>query len=193
MKNQEIKKAKFIRPYFTEKKAKEIVEAPKRFALRKKQVEWVSSIPLYIPFWLVQVEMTLKDPKQKTKVNKIYTTITNGITNRGMLVRGELFFDNKEQHGIFFDNETEFHKISETARLEALSNTKRMINPPPHRVLPGGHLIYYPLALVHLRVNGVDDVQVFDYYRGGIDKYMMRYLNLKGKVEEKKRQKAVNA
>ncbi|MDD2221425.1 MAG: hypothetical protein PHN35_05670 [Clostridia bacterium] len=193
MKCQETKQAKFIRPFFTEKKAKEIVETPKRFALKKKQIEWVSSIPLYIPFWIVQVEMTLNDPKVRTKVKKVYTTITNGITNRGMLVRGELFYDNKEQQGIFFDNETEYQKIAETARLEALSNTKRMINPPPHRVLPGGHLVYYPLALVHVKVNGVDDVQVFDYYRGGIDKYMMRYLNLKDKMEEKKRQKAVNA
>lgn len=182
---QKIKTAEIIRPHFTEEQARESLEKPKRFSLGKKNVRWVSSIPLYLPFWLVQVEMDLRDPspKQKGRVSKIYTIMVNAMNNRGLTLKGELHTDLLETQGIFLDQEAEHEEVRETARLEALAGSKRMINPPPHRVLKKMQLVYYPLGLVRLEVNGKEEVQVFDFYRGGLDKYMMRYLNLKEKME----------
>ena len=61
-----------------------------------------------------------------------------------------------------------------------------MMKPPPHRVLPGERLVYYPLALVKLNTNGKEEVQVYDYYHGGIDRYTMRFFRMKENLEQKK-------
>ncbi len=192
MRQQSIRKADIIHPYFTEETAKESVEKKKKFRPWQKEVRWISSIPLYIPFWLVDVEMELKDPRGRkqrltSQVCKIYTILVNGLTNRGLTVRGDLITQRGEAQGIYLDDVVEKKDVRETARLEALAGSKRMINPPPHRVLEGMRLVYYPLALVKLSVGGKEEIQVFDYYRGGIDKYMMRYLRLKEKMEQKEK------
>lgn len=186
MNGQSVKSAEIIRPHFTEEEARASVEKKKKFQLSRKDVKWISSIPLYLPFWLVSVEMTLKDPRPKSQVKKVYTIMVNGLNNRGLTVKGDLQTDQMEAKGIYLDNEVDWEDVQETGRLEALAGSKRMINPPPHRVLKGTRMIYYPLALVRLSINGKEEVQVFDYYRGGIDKYMMRYLKLKEKMEEKR-------
>lgn len=190
MRQQTIRKADIIQPYFTEETAKESVEQKKKFRPWQKEIRWISSIPLYIPFWLVDVEMELKDPRGRkerltSQVYQIYTILVNGLTNRGLTVRGEISTQRGEAQGIYLDDVVEKKDVRETARLEALAGSKRMINPPPHRVLEGMRLVYYPLALVQLTVGGKEEIQVFDYYRGGIDKYMMRYLRLKEKMEQK--------
>ena len=136
--------------------------------------------------------MELKDPKGRkerltSQVYQVYTILVNGLTNRGLTVRGDLIAQRREAQGIYLDDVVEKKDVRETARLEALAGSKRMINPPPHRVLEGMRLVYYPLALVRLSVNGKEEIQVFDYYRGGIDKYMMRYLRLKEKMEQKEK------
>lgn len=190
MKQQCTRSVEIIQPYFTEETAKESVEKPKKFSLRRKEIKWVSSIPLYIPFWLVDVEMELKDPRGRkdrltSQVYQIYSIMVNGLTNRGLTIRGELQTQRQESLGIYLDDVVERKDVRETARLEALAGSKRMVNPPPHRVLEGMRLVYYPLALARLSIGGKEEIQVFDYYRGGIDKYMMRYLRLKEKMEQK--------
>lgn len=186
MKGQSTQKAEIIRPYFTEVQAKESVEKKKKFAPFQKDVKWISSIPLYLPYWLVNVEMQLKDPRSKGSIQKIYPIMVNALNNRGLTLRGALATDKTEAQGIYLDTEVDREDVRETGRLEALAGSKRMINPPPHKVLSDMRLIYYPLALVHLSVNGKEEIQIFDYYRGGLDKYFMRYLNLKDKMEEKR-------
>lgn len=186
MKTQSTQRAEIIRPYYTESQAKESIEKKKKFAPFQKDVKWISSIPLYLPYWLVNVEMQLKDPRSKNHTQRVYTIMVNALNNRGLTLKGDLRLDTLERQGIYLDAEADSEDVRETGRLEALAGSKRMINPPPHRVRNDMRLIYYPLALVHLSVNGKEEIQVFDYYRGGLDKYFMRYLNLKDKMEEKK-------
>ena len=183
---QSIQVSEIIRPYFTEAQAKESVEKKKRFAVHQKDIQWISSIPAYLPFWLVNVEMQLRDVRLNSHVKRVYTVMINGLNNRGLTVKGELITDKKEAQGIYLKTVTDPEDVRETGRLEALAGSKRMINPPPHRVLNDMRLVYYPLALVRLSVNGKEDIQIFDYYRGGIDKYMMSYLKLMEKMEDKK-------
>lgn len=184
MNPQTVKQVEIIRPHFTENSARESVEHVKKPAFLHKRIQWCSSIPLYIPFWLVDVEMDLKAPRRGT-VQRTYTIMVNAITNRGLLVSGHLETEQIQTQAIFVDQEVPSETARETARIEALVNTKRMINPPSHRVLPGERIVWYPLALVEVLVNGKQDVQVFDYYRGGLDKFTMRFLKLKDKMAEK--------
>lgn len=184
MNKQTVRQVEIICPQFTEQSAKAQVEAVKRPAFLHKRVEWRSSIPLYLPFWLVDVEMDLQAPRRGT-VQKRYTIMVNAITNRGMLLKGTLETRQLQTKAIFMDQEVSPQEARETARLEALVDTKRMVKPPPHRVLPGERLVWYPLALVELLVNGREDVQVFDYYRGGLDKFTMRFFRLKEKLAQK--------
>lgn len=192
MKQQSMRQAEFIQPYFTEETARESVEKKKKFPPWQKETKWISSIPLYIPFWLVDVEMELRDPRGRKErltshVYKIYSILVNGMTNRGLTVRGEILTERQEAQGIYLEDVAPEADVRETARLEALAGSKRMVNPPPHRVMEGMRLLYYPLALVRLSVGGKEEIQVFDYYRGGLDKYMMRYLRLKEKMEQKEK------
>lgn len=184
MKAQTVRQVEVIRPHFTESAAQESVEKIKKPAFLHKKVRWVSSIPLYVPFWFVDVEMDLRAPR-KGMVQKTYTMMVNAITNRGMLVSGNLETEQIHTRAIFVEEEVPCQTARETARIESLVSTKRMINPPPHRVLPGARLVWYPLALVNVEVNGKPDVQIFDYYRGGLDKFTMRFLQLKDKMEKK--------
>lgn len=186
MRKQSVQRAEIIRPHFTEAAAKESVEKRKGPAFLHKPVRWCSSIPLYLPFWLVSVEMDLLAPKRGT-VQNTYPILVNALTNRGMLVKGKLDTMTMETRAIFMEPTVASETARETARLEALVDTKRMIKPPPHRVLPGERLIWYPLALVQLERGGREEVQVFDYYRGGLDKYTMRFFNLKEKLEQKEK------
>lgn len=183
MKQQERRVANIIRPYYSEEEAKKMVESRKRFSF-KKPVEWISAIPLYIPFILYQVELDLILGRNREMVQSRYTAMINGLTNRGMMVSGDLIFDNLEQRGIYFDVEVSEEKTREAARLEILFNTKKLINPPPHRVLDGSTVVYYPLGLVHTRSKQEDEVRVFDYYRGGLDSFMMKYLRLREKMDK---------
>lgn len=119
----------------------------------------------------------------------------NGMNNRGLTLKGDLITDVLEARGIYLKAEIPLKDVKEAGRVEALAGSKRIINPPPHKVLDDVRLVYYPLSLVKLSVNGKEEIQVFDHYRGGIDKYMMRYLKLKEKMENKKAnlpQRAVN-
>ncbi|HHU17831.1 MAG: hypothetical protein ACOX4V_06590 [Anaerovoracaceae bacterium] len=195
MKGQTVQVAEIIRPYFTEEQAKESVEKKKRFSFSKKEIRWISSIPMYLPFWLVNVEMQLRDIRHNSQVTRVYTTMINGLNNKGLTLKGELITDIEKTRGIFLNTETPLKDVKEAGRWEALAGSKRLINPPPHRVLDDMRLVYYPLSLVKLSVNGEEEIQVFDHYRGGIDKYMMRYLRLLEKMEDKKAklpQQAVN-
>lgn len=184
MNQQTVKTVEIISPQFTEATARASVEQVKKPAfLHKKRTLWRSSIPLYLPFWFVDVEMDLRSPKQGT-ISKTYTIMVNAVTNRGMLVKGTLGTQTRRTKAIFVDPEVSPETARETARIEALVDTKRMIRPPAHRVLPGQRLVWYPLALVELEIGGKEDVQVFDYYRGGLDKYTMRYFKLKEKLAQ---------
>ncbi|HHU17404.1 MAG TPA: hypothetical protein GXZ70_04170 [Clostridiales bacterium] len=185
MRGQTVQVAEIIRPYFTEEQAKESVEKKKRFSFSKKEIRWISSIPMYLPFWLVNVEMQLRSIQPNSQVSKVYTTMVNGLNNRGLTLKGDLITDVIEARGIYLKTETPLEDVKEAGRVEALAGSKRIINPPPHRVLDDMRLIYYPLSLVKLSVNGKEEIQIFDHYRGGIDKYMMRYLRLMEKMEEK--------
>lgn len=184
MNTQTVKHAEIICPHFTEATARESVEKVRKPAFLRKQFKWLSSVPLYIPFWFVDVEMDLQAPRQGT-IRKTYTIMVNAITNRGMLLKGHLETAQVQTRAIFMDQEVSATEARETARLEALVDTKRMIKPPPHRVLPGERLVWYPLALVELEVGGHQDIQVFDYYRGGLDKLTMRFFRMKEKLAEK--------
>ena len=184
MDTQTIRHAEIICPHFTEATARESVERVRRPALFHRERKWLSSIPLYIPFWIVDVEMDLRAPRQGV-VRKTYTIMVNAITNRGMLLKGRLETAQVRTRAIFMDHEVSAADARETARLEALVDTKRMIKPPPHRVLSGERLVWYPLALVELEIAGRRDVQVFDYYRGGLDKMTMRFFKMKEKLAEK--------
>ena len=184
MNKQTVKQVEIICPQFAEQTARAQVEAVKKPAFLHKRIQWRSSIPLYIPFWLVDVEMDLQAPRRGT-IQKSYTIMVNAITNRGMLLKGTLETRQIQTKAIFMEQEVTPQQARETARLEALVDTKRMIKPPPHRVLPGEHLVWYPLALVEMLVNGKEDVQVFDYYRGGLDKFTMRFFKLKEKLAQK--------
>ena len=182
MNPQTTRQIEIIQPMFTESSARESIEKKQNAVLLRKKIQWHSSVPLYIPFWLVDVEMDLKAPG-KGVIQKTYPILVNAITNRGMLVRGELKTKTIQTRAIIMDQEIPATEAKETARFEALTNTRRMIRPPAHRVLPGERLIWYPLALVELTVNGKEDVQLFDYYRGGLDKMTMRFFRLKEKLE----------
>jgi len=182
MSKQIVKHVEIICPQYTEQSARESVEKVKKPAFLHKKIQWISSIPLYIPFWFVDVEMDLQAPKRGT-VQKTYTIMVNAITNRGMLLKGNLETKEIQTRAIFMTQEVSAETARETARVEALVDTKRMIKPPPHRVLPGERLVWYPLALVELLVNGKEDVQVFDYYRGGLDKFTMRFFKMKEKLD----------
>lgn len=195
MRSQTVQVAEIIRPYFTEEQAKEMVEKKKRFSFSKKEIRWISSIPMYLPFWLVNVEMQLRGIQPNSQISKVYTTMINGMNNRGLTLKGDLITDVLEARGIYLKAEIPLKDVKEAGRVEALAGSKRIINPPPHKVLDDVRLVYYPLSLVKLSVNGKEEIQVFDHYRGGIDKYMMRYLKLKEKMENKKAnlpQRAVN-
>lgn len=186
MMRQSVQRSEIIRPYFTEEQAKESVEKKKRFALNRKDIRWISSIPIYLPFWLVNVEMQLRGIQPNSQVKRVYTTMINGLNNRGLTLKGDLITDIEETRGIYLKTETALKDVKEAGRVEALAGSKRMINPPPHRVLDDMRIVYYPLSLVKLSINGKEEIQIFDHYRGGIDKYMMRYLKLMEKVEDKK-------
>lgn len=195
MRGQTVQVSEIIRPYFTEEQAKESVEKKKRFALRRKEIRWISSIPMYLPFWLVNVEMQLRGLQPNSQISKVYTTMINGLNNRGLTLRGDLITDIEETRGIFLETDTPLEDVKEAGRVEALAGSKRMINPPPHRVLDDMRIVYYPLSLVKLSINGKEEIQIFDHYRGGIDKYMMSYLKLLEKVEGKRAklpQQAIN-
>lgn len=181
---QTAKQVEIIRPQYTEKTARESVEKRKRRAFFAPKLRWVSSIPLYVPFWFVDVEMDLMAPKRGT-VQKSYTIMVNAITNRGMLVKGKLETAKIQTKAIFMDQEVSAEDARETARIEALVDTKRMIKPPAHRVLPGERLVWYPMALVKLEKNGKEEIQIFDYYRGGLDKLTMRFFRMKEKLAQK--------
>ena len=184
MKKQVVKQFETICAHFTEHTARESVEKVKRPAFLHKKIQWVSSIPLFIPFWLVDVEMDLQAPRQGT-VQRTYTIMVNAVTNRGMLIKGHLDTKQIQTRAIFMDCEVPAETARETARVEALVDTKRFINPPPHRVLSGERLVWYPMAMVELLINGKEDVQLFDYYRGGLDKLTMRFFKMKERLEEK--------
>ena len=134
MDTQTIRHAEIICPHFTEATARESVERVRRPALFHRERKWLSSIPLYIPFWLVDVEMDLRAPRQGV-VRKTYTIMVNAITNRGMLLKGRLETAQVRTRAIFMDHEVSAADASETASLEALVYTKRLIKPPQHRVL----------------------------------------------------------
>lgn len=189
MNEQTVKTVEIIRPQFTEAAARESVEKVKRPAFLHKKIRWISSISLYIPFWFVDVEMDLMAPK-KGIVQKTYPIMVNAVTNRGMLIKGKLETGQVQTRAIFMEREVSAEEAQETARIEALVNTKRMIKPPPHRVLPGQRLVWYPLALVRLERDGKEEVQVFDYYRGGLDTFTMRFLKMKEKLANKADAKA---
>lgn len=182
MNPQTVKQIEIIQPEFTEFSAKESVEKRRKPAFLRKTIRWNSSVPLYIPFWFVDVEMDLKAPG-KGVIQKVYPILVNAITNRGMLVKGELKTKKIQTRAIFMEREVSATEARETARVEALTDTRRMIRPPAHRVLPGERLVWYPLALVELTINGKEDVQIFDYCRGGLDKMTMRFFRLKEKLE----------
>lgn len=186
MREQTVQVSEIIRPYFTEEQAKESVEKKKRLALFQKDIRWISSIPMYLPFWLVNVEMQLRGIQPNSQVKRVYTTMINGVNNRGLTLKGDLITDKVETRGIYLKTETPLEDVKEAGRVEALAGSKRMINPPPHRVLDDMRIVYYPLSLVKLSINGKEEIQIFDHYRGGIDKYMMRYLKLMEKMEDKK-------
>lgn len=190
MYQQTVKQVESIKPFYTEQSARESVEKVKKPAFLHKRMQWMSSIPLYIPFWFVDVEMDLRDPKQKDLVQKSYTIMVNAITNRGLLLKGNLRTEEIQTKAIFMEPEISTETARETARVEALVSTKRMMRPPPHRVLPGERLVWYPLAMVELLVNDKPEIQIFDYYRGGLDKMTMRFLKMKEKLSEKEKTKA---
>lgn len=181
-----LREVEIISPQFTEQSAKESVEKAKRSFFRQKKVKWISSVPLYLPFWFVTVEMDLLAPRAGN-VQNAYLMMVNAITNRGLLVKGILETQHVQTKAIFMEEEVSAQEARETARIEALVSTKRMIKPPPHRVLPGERLVWYPLALVKLEINGAEEIQVFDYYRGGLDKYTMRFLKLKDRLSQTKK------
>ena len=185
MKGQTVQVAEIIRPYFTEEQAKESVEKKRGFHfLKGDPMDFLHSN--VSPFWLVNVEMQLRDIRHNSQVTRVYTTMINGLNNKGLTLKGELITDIEKTRGIFLNTETPLKDVKEAGRWEALAGSKRLINPPPHRVLDDMRLVYYPLSLVKLSVNGEEEIQVFDHYRGGIDKYMMRYLRLLEKMEDKK-------
>lgn len=187
MNQQCVKTIERIKPFFLESTAKELVEKRKKPGFLHKQTTWISSIPLYLPFWFVEVEMELISPKRgMPHVKRVYTIMVNAITNRGMLVKGLLETEQIQTKAVFMTQEVPAEEARETARIEALFDTKRMMKPPPHRVLPGERLVYYPLALVKLNTNGKEEVQVYDYYHGGIDRYTMRFFRMKENLEQKK-------
>lgn len=187
MRKQTIQCVEILRPHFTEASAKESVEKKRGLAFLHKPIRWISAVPLYLPFWLVSVEMDLLAPKRGT-VQNTYPILVNALTNRGMQVKGKLDTVTLETQAIFMEPTVDNDTAQETARIEALVDTKRMIKPPPHRVLPGARLIWYPLALVQLERGGREEVQIFDYYRGGLDKYTMRFFKLKEKLVQKEQQ-----
>ncbi|MDR0570991.1 MAG: hypothetical protein LBG71_07230 [Clostridiales Family XIII bacterium] len=183
MERQRSMTAEIIRPYFTEEQAKESLAKERQFFFGRKKMAWLSSIPLYFPFWLVDVELSMKIVGRQERVPKVCTVMVNGRNNRGLTLRGDLITDHASVSGIFLDNDVRIEDIRETGRLEALAGSRCFINPPPHRVLDKMRLVYYPLALVRLSVNGREEIQVFDYYRGGLDKFMARYLKMRDKME----------
>ena len=116
--------------------------------------------------------------------------MVNAITNRGLLLRGDLRTEEIQTKAIFMEPEISTETARETARVESLVSTKRMMRPPPHRVLPGERMVWYPLAMVELLVKDKPEIQIFDYYRGGLDKMTMRFLKMKEKLSEKEKTKA---
>jgi hypothetical protein len=190
VKNQETKTIKYFRPNFTEEEAKASVEFAKKIfgrGMKRTNTEWLSSIPVYVPFWLVGMEMRLKDPLRKDVVLRKHSALVNGLTGRAMLTRGGLLFDTDEVTGVILDNEYATDKILEAARMTILMTTQKFINPPPCRMLPGEELLYYPMALVHCRVRGKEDARMFDYYRGGaLDRMFTSYLRHKERLDEKR-------
>lgn len=189
MKHPETREITFIQPTYTEEEAKKAVEyQKKRFGKGEKRtgVEWLESLPVYVPFWLVEMEMDLYDPRMKTTVPKRYRAIVNGLTCRGMLLQGDLQLVTREITGVIVDNDHPSDKIREAARLDILSTTRKLLKPPPHRVLPNERLFYYPMSMVHCTVKGKEDVRMFDYFRGGLDKMFLNYLRYKERNEEKR-------
>ena len=182
-----LREVEIIAPQFTERSAKESVEKEARGLFRRREVKWISSIPLYLPFWFVTVEMDLRSPRMGRVQNR-YLMMVNAVTNRGLLVKGTLETRPIQTRAIFMREEVSAQEARETARIEALVSTKRMIKPPAHRVLPGERLVWYPLALVKLEIDGTEEIQVFDFYRGGLDKYTMRFLKLKDRLQQTKKE-----
>ncbi|MDR2786605.1 MAG: hypothetical protein LBB83_11915 [Treponema sp.] len=189
MKNIETREIKIFSPYYTEESAKHSVEYAKKIfgkGFKETGLEWISSAPVYIPFWIVQMEMTLRDPR-KGLVTKVYRAMVNGITGRGSMTAGTLSFQTVTAKGIIMDDDGHGQsKVNDEARLAVLGATQKLINPPPCRMLPGTELVYYPMALVHCKIKGKEDFRMFDYVRGGLDKWFLNYLRYKEIADAKK-------
>jgi hypothetical protein len=188
VKNVETRGIKIFSPYYTEESAKHSVEYTKRLfgkGFRKTGLEWIASVPVFIPFWIVQVEMTLRDPR-KGPVAKVYQSMVSGITGRASMMAGDLSFQTLTATGIIMDDEYGPPKIEDEARLSVLAATQKLINPPPCRILPGTELVYYPMALVRCGIKGKEELRMFDYVRGGLDKWFLSYLRYKEAARVKK-------
>jgi hypothetical protein len=189
LKDIETREVKIFSPHYTEESAKRSVEYVKKIfgkEFKKTGVEWISSAPVYIPFWIVQMEMTLRDPR-KGMVSKTYQAMVNGITGRGTMTAGVLSFKTVTAQGVFMDDEYGQQKIHDEARMAILGATQKFLNPPPNRILPGEDLVYYPMALVQCRIKGKEDTRMFDYVRGGLDKWFLNYLRYREMANEKRR------
>jgi hypothetical protein len=188
MKDIETREIKIFSPYYTEESAKHSVEYAKKIfgkGFKETGLEWISSVPVYIPFWIVQMEMTLRDPR-KGIVAKVYRAMVNGVTGRGSMTAGPLSFQTVNAKGIIMDGEHGQVKINDEARLAVLGATQKLINPPPSRILSGTELVYYPMALVRCKIKGKEDFRMFDYVRGGLDKWFLSYLRYKEIADAKK-------
>jgi hypothetical protein len=188
VKNIETRGIKIFSPYYTEESAKHSVEYAKKIfgkGFRKTGLQWISSVPVYIPFWIVMVEMILRDPR-KGPVTKAYRSMVNGITGRASMTVGTLSFQTLTVKGIIMDDEHGQSRINDEARLAVLGATQRLIKPPPCRILPGTELVYYPMALVRCGIKGKEDLRMFDYVRGGLDKWFLSYLRYKEMADAKK-------
>lgn len=180
MKTIETREIYCLKQYYNEDDARRMIA---KKCLLRAQTELVSAIPLYIPYWLVTVGMELRNLREKTTQVKWAEMVVNGFSNRGLLVDGRLKLEQGSYQGIFLESTLEEEKIKEAAVTELMTRTKKFLNPPPTQIkeiCP----IYYPMALVKLRKNDAEEVQTFDYYRGGVDRVMMRYLHLRDRIFE---------
>jgi hypothetical protein len=188
VKDIETRGIKIFSPYYTEESAKHSVEYAKKIfgkGFKKTGLEWIMSVSVYIPFWIVQVEMTLRDLR-KGPIAKVYQSMVNGITGRASMTAGSLSFQTLAATGIIMDDEHGVSKIDDEARLSVLAATQKLINPPPCRILPGTEMVYYPMALVRCGIKGREELRMFDYVRGGLDKWFLSYLRYKEAARAKK-------
>jgi hypothetical protein len=177
-----------FKPCYTEEGAKYSVEYARKIlgkGLKETGIKWISSVPVFIPFWIVQIEMTLRDLR-KGLVAKVYQSMVNGITGRASMMAGSFSFQTLTVTGIIMDDEHGPSKIDEEARLSVLAATQKLINPPPCRILPGTELVYYPMALARCGVKKKEELRMFDYVRGGLDKWFLSYLRYKEAADAKK-------